>query len=44
MGSEKTRILVFLGFFLALIVFAVLYRPTDALSHPADQAVTTVAR
>lgn len=37
-GSEKTRILVYFVFFLALIALAVLYRPADALSRPAQQS------
>jgi len=36
MPSGKVRVLVFFVFFLALIVFAVIYRPTHALSRPAD--------
>jgi preprotein translocase subunit SecG len=35
MGSlQKTRVLVFSLFFIALIIFAVLYRPADAISQP----------
>jgi len=41
-SSEKTRIFVFFLFFLALIVFAVLYRPTEAMSRPADQGNAAV--
>jgi len=37
MKSEKTRILVFSLFFLALIVFAIVYRPTNAMSDPSNQ-------
>jgi hypothetical protein len=36
MPSGKVRVLVFFVFFLALIVFAVIYRPTHALSRPSD--------
>jgi hypothetical protein len=36
MPSGKVRVLVFFVFFLALIVFAVIYRPTHALSRPTD--------
>ena len=36
-SSEKNRLCVFLLFIILLIVFAVLYRPTDALSRPADR-------
>lgn len=42
MRSEKTRLLVFSLFFIALIVLAVLYRPTNALSNPADQGNVSV--
>ena len=37
--SEKVRVLVFSLFLSALIVFALAYRPTSAvsLSHPSDQ-------
>jgi hypothetical protein len=37
MQSEKTRILVFGLFFLALIIFAIVYRPTNAMSDPSNQ-------
>jgi len=36
MPYGKVRVLVFFIFFLALIVFAVIYRPTHALSRPTD--------
>jgi hypothetical protein len=36
MFSGKVRVLVFFVFFLALIVFAVMYRPTHAMSRPTD--------
>jgi hypothetical protein len=36
MPSGKVRVLVFFIFFLALVVFAVIYRPTHALSRPTD--------
>jgi len=36
MFSGKVRVLVFFVFFLALIVFAVIYRPTHAMSRPTD--------
>jgi hypothetical protein len=36
MPSGKVRVLVFFVFFLALVVFAVIYRPTHALSRPTD--------
>jgi len=38
---EKTRIFVFSIFFAALIGFAILYRPLDALSRPADATSAT---
>ncbi len=37
MSSEKARVLVFSVFFILLVLFAIIYRPIDALSHPADQ-------
>jgi hypothetical protein len=36
MPSGKVRVVVFFIFFLALVVFAVIYRPTHALSRPTD--------
>lgn len=36
-SSEKVRVFVFSLFLFALMVFAVAYRPIDAVSHPADQ-------
>ena len=36
MPSGKIRVLVFFIFFLALVVFAGIYRPTHALSRPTD--------
>ena len=43
MNPQRTRILVFGIFLVALIVFAILYQPTKALSDPANQtnAVTS---
>src|SRR5579871_5920690 len=35
-SPDKTRVIAFSVFFFALIAFAVLYRPTNALSRPAD--------
>jgi cytochrome c peroxidase len=37
--SEKVRLLVFSFFFVALIVFAVLYSPVNAVSRPADKEI-----
>jgi hypothetical protein len=34
-SSQKTRMLVFSLFFVALIIFAALYPPPDAMSRPA---------
>jgi len=34
-SSDKTRFVVFLVFFVGLIVFAILYTPTNAVSRPA---------
>lgn len=41
-SPEKTRVVTFSLFFLALIALAILYRPTNAVSHPADQNNVTV--
>jgi len=41
-SPEKTRVVTFFFFFLALVAFAILYRPTNALSHPADQSTATL--
>jgi len=38
MPSGKIRVLVFFIFFLALVVFAVIYRPAHALSRPTDRS------
>jgi cytochrome c peroxidase len=38
MRSEKSRVLIFSFFFVALVVFAMVYQPVDAVSHPADVA------
>ncbi len=37
MSSDKARVLILSMFFVALVVFAVIYTPTNASSHPADQ-------
>jgi hypothetical protein len=42
-SSGKIRVLVFTIFFIALIIFAVVYRPTNALSRPANQGTSTEA-
>jgi len=36
-SSQKIRLLVFSLFFVALIVFAILYSPVNAVSRPADK-------
>src|SRR5579872_6055893 len=41
-SPEKTRVVTFFFFFLALVAFPILYRPTNALSHPADQSTATL--
>ena len=41
-SSEKNRLCVFLLFIILLIVFAVFYSPTDALSRPADKTMPPV--
>lgn len=43
MGSDKARVLILLIFFVALIVFAIVYRPTNAMSHPADHSHSAVS-
>jgi len=35
-SREKTRLLVFSAFLFALILFAMLYRPVDAMSRPVS--------
>ena len=34
-SADRTRVLVFFLFFIALLVFAVVYTPTSAFSHPS---------
>src|SRR5579863_6799390 len=41
-SPEKTRVVTFSVFFLAVLALAILYRLTNALSHPADQSNATV--
>lgn len=43
MSSEKIRVLILLGFFLALIVFAMTYSPTHAQTRPVEQSSPAVA-
>jgi len=38
-SSEKNRIVVLSVFIVALIVFAFLYRPVDAVSRPAQSNI-----
>jgi hypothetical protein len=38
-SSQRTRLLVFSLFFVILIVFAVLYKPVDAMSRPAARSL-----
>jgi hypothetical protein len=35
--SEQIRLIVLAVFFVALILFAIVYQPVDAFSHPAGQ-------
>ena len=42
MSSEKSRVLVLSIVLMALIVFGLAYRPTDAFSHPAPNSKTDV--
>jgi cytochrome c peroxidase len=41
---QRIRIIVFSSFFGALIVFAFLYRPVDAYSHPPDTAPMPIGK
>lgn len=43
-SSEKLRVVVFGLFIVVLIAFAALYRPVNALSRPADQAIMPVGK
>ena len=36
-SSQKIRLLVFSLFFIALLVFAILYSPVNAVSRPANK-------
>lgn len=40
MSSEKIRVLVLLVFLMALMVFALAYRPADASGHPSGSHKT----
>lgn len=40
MSSERFRVLVLSFFLMALIVFGLAYRPTDAFSRPAPNSKT----
>ena len=42
MSAEKERVWVFAIFLAALLIFAVVYRPVNAISRPADQSPTPV--
>lgn len=42
MTSEKVRIFLFSLFFVALLVFAFMYQPIDAMSRPADQGAAVM--
>lgn len=42
MSAEKERVWVFAIFLAALLVFAIVYRPMDAISRPSDQNVSSV--
>lgn len=37
MSSGKIRVLVFAGFLMLLLIFAVAYQPTNAASWPTNQ-------
>ena len=42
MSAEKERVCVFAIFLAALLFFAIVYRPVNAISRPADQAAPSV--
>ncbi len=42
--SDRLRLLVFSAFMLGLIIFAMLYQPPNAISHPSDTAVMPVGK
>ena len=42
MSGEKERVWVFAIFLAALLVFAIAYRPVNAISRPADQNLSAV--
>ena len=41
-STEKVRLLVFSLFLAVLIVFAMVYQPVDAISHPSHPGNTAV--
>lgn len=42
MSAEKERVCVFAVFLAALLIFAIIYQPVNAVSHPADQVAPSV--
>src|SRR5579885_3174299 len=42
MTSEKARVFLFSLFFVALLAFAFMYQPIDAVSRPADQSAAVM--
>ena len=40
-SSDRNRLSILFAFFILLLVFAVFYHPTNALSRPADSTSTT---
>ena len=42
MSAEKERVCVFAIFLAALLIFAIIYQPVNAVSHPADQVAPSV--
>ncbi|HTT18495.1 MAG TPA: hypothetical protein VMG82_06100 [Candidatus Sulfotelmatobacter sp.] len=43
-SSEKTRLLVYCVFFLAVIALFALYRPADAFTRPAAHSNAVIAK
>jgi hypothetical protein len=42
MRSEKVRLLIFSLFLVVLIVFAAVYQPVNAMSHPSQPGTSAV--
>lgn len=44
MSADKERVWVFAIFLVALLIFAFVYHPVNAVSHPVDHAVSQLPR